>query len=99
MPRRQDYPPYRPTRVLEPGEPSHKTIDQAVLDCISRTRLRMAFATNSDNAGENRSRYQNVFHHVGRTMIAFPRNTARRARSANRSGAIPRDVSASSIGA
>ena len=37
--------------------------------------------------------HQNAFPHAGTTMIASPRNTARRARSANFSGAIGRNRS------
>jgi hypothetical protein len=60
----------------------------AGVDCTSRIRLSITLAARIDNAGERRSRYHNAFHHAGTTMIASPRNTARRARSANISGAI-----------
>ncbi|MGZ4515634.1 MAG: hypothetical protein ACXVX5_13210, partial [Mycobacterium sp.] len=59
------------------------------MDSNPRIRLSAAFVNRIDNAGESRSRYQNAFHHVGTTMIASPLNTARRARSANSSGAFP----------
>jgi hypothetical protein len=62
--------------------------DQKGADSSSRTRLSIVFTIRIDKAGESRSRYQNVFHHAGTTMIASPRNTARRARSANFAGAI-----------
>ena len=75
-------------------EPVRLTIghaaDQEAVDSISRTRLSNTFAARIEKAGERRSRYQDAFHHAGTTMIASPRNTARRARSANISGAIGR---------
>ena len=78
-------------------EPLHPTIrhaaDQEAVDSSSRRRLSPTFASRIDNAGDSRSRYHHAFHHAGTTMIASPRNTARRARSANFSGAIGRNGS------
>jgi len=68
-------------------------VDQEAVDSISRMRLSVSLAARLANAGERRSRYQNAFHHAGTTMIASPRNTARRARWANFSGAIGRNRS------
>ena len=45
-------------------------------------RLRANLAARIDNAVRG-NRHHNAFHHAGTTMMASPRNTARRARSAN----------------
>src|SRR5580693_6017724 len=93
--RRQDYPPGPPHETLEPVRLTTKTrsADQEAADSISRRRLSDTFANRIDNAGESRSRYHHAFHHAGTTMVASPRNTARRARSANFSGANGRNRS------
>ena len=63
------------------------------MDSISRARLSVSLAARIERAGEKRSRYHHAFHQAGTTMIASPRSTARRARSANFSGAIGRNGS------
>src|ERR1700740_2973289 len=72
-------------------QPNEGLADQETLAFSSRTCLSVSFTARIDNAGESRSRYQNAFHHAGSTMITSPRNTARIARSAKRSGAIGRE--------
>src|ERR1700689_2348970 len=85
----------RGAHETSPGLGGSCVSDQVAVVCTSRRRLSMVILTaRIDNAGERRSRYHNAFHHAGTTMMASPRNTARRARSANFSGAIGRNVSA-----